>query len=160
METDKSSYYLHKGLPLFFALIFLGISIIGLLFPGDLTVTHNDEVVETNLQNLIPFIVIGVIALFLFIWLSKNYFRVYMDDAGITIKRLNEDNMLSWDELEYVKGVNWLWNGAIFKAKPKQNKPFYFLADKPEISFKNIFSQGFKNKMGAFIKEKNVALKK
>ena len=160
METDKSSYYLHKGLPLFFALIFLGISVVGLLFPEELTVTHNDEVVETNLQNLIPFIMIGVTALILFILLSKNYFRVYMDDAGITIIKLNEDVKLSWNDLEYVKGVNWLWNGSIFKAKPKQDKPFYFLADKPEISFKNIFSQGFKNKMGAFIKEKKVELKK
>ena len=160
METDKSGYYLHKGLPLFFALIFLGISVTGLLFPENLTVTHNDEVVETNIQNLIPFIVIGVIALLLFVWLSKNYFRVHMDDAGITIIKLKGDVELSWNDLEYVKGVNWLWNGAIFKAKPKQNKPFYFLADKPEISFKNVFTQGFKNKMGAFIKVKNVELKK
>ena len=150
METYTSNYNFQKFFALLFGLGFLGLSIFGLIRPDIMTTTMNGKEVETTFLTILPGFVIGSSSLALFIWMTKNYFSVRMDEQGIIVHR-NNATRINWNEVEAIDEVNWLWKGTIFRVKPKGLKRFYFHADKPMMDFNTIWSSGFKTEMSKFI---------
>jgi hypothetical protein len=158
METDTLSYYFLKGLAITFSIVFTGGSIIGLVFPESMTITHNDRIVETNFLNILPFLMLGLISTYIASWIVRNFFRVKMDENGITIKTRKNAKYIDWHEINEINVVDWLWKGSIFKVQPKEGYTFYFHSDRPTLSFSNFMSSEFETKMADFVKKKKEEL--
>ena len=151
METYTSNYNFQKYFALLFGLAVLSFSISGLIRPDILTTTVNGKQMETTFLTILPGFVIGSSSLALFIWMTKNYFSIRMDEQGITVHRNNAYARINWNEIESINEVRWLWKGTIFRVKPKGLKRFYFHADKPRMDFSTMWSGGFKTEMSKFI---------
>ena len=158
METYTSNYNFQKVFALLFGLVFLGFSIFGLIRPDLMTTTVNGKEVETTFLTILPGFVMGSSSLALFIWMTKNYFSIKMDEQGIIVHRNNADTRIHWNEIEAINQVNWLWKGTIFRVKPKGLKRFYFHADKPRMDFNTIWRGGFRTEMSKFIAGKKKEL--
>jgi len=159
METSSHQYYFQKGFTLLFAILFTGVSIFGLISPENLTVRNNGEIVETNFLNLIPFFIVGGVSALLYLWISKNYFRIRMDSEGIVILNLKSKPATKWNEIESINAVKWFWKGIVFKVILKNRKTFYFYADEPKMSIPDLFNGGFQTKMAEFVESKKLELK-
>ncbi|KAA3635142.1 MAG: hypothetical protein DWQ02_10295 [Bacteroidetes bacterium] len=158
MESDIVQYYFHKGFFLFFSIGFLGISLMGIIDPESVTSTHNNEVVETTFLHLLPFTIFGLFTTIIFIWLTQNYFRVTVRDNGIRVNKINGSNLIKWDEIESLKGLDTFGKGFFYKVKPKQGKRFYFLSDRPGKPWKNFFDRGHRTRMQILIDKKKEEL--
>lgn len=158
METYLPSYYSQKGFALIFAIMFFGGSLYGLTDPENFTVSHNGNIVESNFQNLLPFFIIGALAIILFVWMTNNYFRIKMDDNGISILNFNRKSQIEWEEIQSISSVKWFFKGTVFKVILKRKRTFYFYADKPKLSIPQFFNGGFQTKMAEFVESKKQEL--
>jgi len=77
-----------------------------------------------------------------------------MDEKGITVVKLRGDQRIIWEDIELIDEIDWLWGGTIFKVRPKNSKTFYFHADKPRMSLKDMFNGGFKTEMAEYVSKK------
>ncbi len=154
MRTDTANYNGQKAFALIFGLGFIAMSTFALARPDIMTTNSNGQEVETTVYEIMPGFVIGTASLILFFWMQRNYFSIRMDDQGIVIEKANSDERLSWNDIEKIEEVEWLWKGTIFEVQPKELKRFYFHADKPNIDFNSMFDRGFKTKMAEFVSQK------
>lgn len=151
MESDIAQYYFHKGFFLLFSITFLGVSLMGIIDPESVTSTRNNEVVETTFLHLLPFLIFGLFTTFIFIWMTRNYFRIVLKDNGIKVEKIIGSYVLRWDEIESLKGIDTFGKGYFYKVKPKQGKRFFFLSDRPGKMWKNVFDRGHRTRMQIFI---------
>ena len=158
METYDLNYYTQKIFALLFGVAFTSFSVFSIISPESITTTINGEIVETTFLTSLPGLILGLLFISIFIWMTRNYFSVKMDEEGVFVKNSTKLNMIKWSQIESIREVKWLWRGTIFRVKPKNTKAFYFHSDKPKMNTKTIFGSGFDTEMADFVKMKKQEL--
>jgi|GEM_PF-2358926 len=154
MKTWSSHYYLQRGFVLLIGILFSTGFVYDLLFPDSFSNTNS----EASPPLLLPMFLFGSVGLFLSFWMAKNYFRVQLDDLGITKLSAKANEPIAWEDIESIKSIEWLWKGMLFKVKPNNQKAFFFFADKPPMGISSNFGNEFKSKMDEFIQAKKQEL--
>lgn len=156
IETDNTSYYFYKIMSFLFGVIFLTMSLSTLL-EEDGIININDVPTTATFLNMIPFLIIGLVSLTIFIWICRNFFRAILTDYNVQKQLFRKNIKYSWDDFEYIEEVKWKWPMIIFKFKPKGENVFYIHADHPKIvpfylfDTKRKSQHHYKTKMGDLI---------
>ena len=154
MITSSFNYYTQKLGCLFIASIFSLITIPWILNKYWVSEYVDGQQVATSINTMYPFIIGTIVFDLLFLWIALKYFRVSVDQDGITILKIGRNKNYSWDEIMYVSNVN-IWKGSIFKIHSIYGN-FYIHADSPSMDFKDLLNPEFKTEMGKFFKEKKI----
>lgn len=159
IKSDKSNYYLQKVFAFVFGVVF-SIAGIGFLIDPGGTITVNDEQITATYMNTLPFLIIGLIASSIFIWMCFNYFRAVLTEDQVQIEFIGSTKKYKWEEFEYIVDVNWSWKGSVFKFKPLNKKAFYVHADRGKINFNSVFNResAFNTEMSQLIHSKKQEL--
>lgn len=130
MRSNALFFFGYRLLNLSFALGFIVGPINGILNPENTIVRHNGEVVETNLENLLPFIIIGTIALLIYLWTAFNYFRAMVNHEGITINYWFKKELIPWHEIEQLEPQSLPKRGVNYKLKARGKRRIFFRTDR------------------------------